>query len=181
MGVGPPVGSGAGVGRGGPAGHARPEFDRGPADRPGEPRPFALGVARDVGAAAEAQRSRDEGFEQGGLAGANRPRNRQVGILQDPLLVQHPRVIDERPPRERVGADKHALAAEPGLGQERVRRRQRGGGRPVRLHPQRPPGPQCCRAGFAGSGQVGLVAALLPLRGAARLLSFLFGARELGG
>ena len=122
-------------------GQALPEGDRGPADEPGDGGPFALGVAGHVDADPERQRAGGQALGQRGLAGADDPGEQHVGVGEHAVLVEHPRVVDERPTGEHVGADEQPVAAEPGFGQERVRPGEGGRGGRVRRHAERQPGP----------------------------------------
>ena len=105
-----------------------PEDDRFPADRFRDGGVLALRVAGNVDAAAERERPGVEGLRQAGLAGADDPRQNDVGGGDEACVVEHPRVVDEAPAGVEVLANEHPGRAEAPFGEERILSRECRGG-----------------------------------------------------
>ncbi len=88
---------------------------------------FTLRIAGHIDTPVERKRPRVQRLRQRGLARADDPGQHDIRRGDQAAGVQHPRVVDERPPAVEILANEHAIGTQTAFGHERIRPRQRRG------------------------------------------------------
>ena len=146
-----------------PVPQAVAEDDRLPTDGFGDRGVLALRIPGHVHPPPEGQRPGVERLRERRLARPDDPGEHDVRRGDHPALVQHPRVVDERPAGVQVLPDEHPGRAEAGFGEERVVPGERRG-RVLVFGQLEPAGhPKLGRTGLAARGEIGRRARLCPL------------------